>query len=220
MAKKKQKSGASMKSASNAAERKARAWESASGFVGGSFKNAQVIAVQMIDEMLQVMAVILPGLVVVGIQAIVNEHLSSERCLKHLKYNLRVTGTLASCAAVALDQLRQGEHERYFNAAGIGELFRESLKVIQDAIALSMIRDGPEIFQRVMDMDIDLNTRSRLKHSYYIMKRYLRDVGQHLLLIGKERELDGEQEPAVGRPGSSTDTMPGAGPPGLELPHA
>jgi hypothetical protein len=123
--------------------------------------------------------------------------------------------------------LRQVEHEQYFNAAGIGELFKTTLIVIQDAIAMSMIRDGPEIFQRVMGMDIDLDTKSRLKHSYFIMKRYLRDVGQHLLLIGRERELDGE---AVGRPGSSTDTMPPpptppppparAGPPGLELPHA
>mgnify|MGYP000503274902 CR=1 FL=1 len=154
----------------------------------------------------------------VGIEAIVNEHLSAERCVKHMKYCMRLTGTLAICAAEALAKCT---HERYFDAAGCGELFRDCIRVIQDAIAFNMIRDGPEIFQRVMEMDIDVNMRSRLKHSYYIMKRYLRDVGQHLLLIGKERELvgEGEQEPVVGRPGSSTDTMPGDGPPGLELSH-
>jgi hypothetical protein len=78
MAKKKKKQSASMKSASITADRKARAWESAAGFVGASFENAQVLAVEMIDEMLQVMAVILPDLVLVGLQAFVNEHLSSE----------------------------------------------------------------------------------------------------------------------------------------------
>jgi hypothetical protein len=69
--KKKKPSAASMRSASNAADRKARAWESAAGFVGASFVSAQVIAVEMIDEMLEVMAV-------VGLPAFVNEHLSAE----------------------------------------------------------------------------------------------------------------------------------------------
>jgi hypothetical protein len=78
MAKKKKKQSASMKSASIAAQRKARAWESATGFVGASFENAQVLAVEMIDEMLQVLATILPDLVPMGLQAFVNEHWASE----------------------------------------------------------------------------------------------------------------------------------------------
>jgi hypothetical protein len=65
---------------------------------------------------------------------------------------------------------------------------------------MSMICD-PQTYQQVMDMNIALDTRSKLRHSYFIMKRYLRDVAEHLLVIGAER-VDGE------RASSSTDVLP------------
>jgi hypothetical protein len=65
---------------------------------------------------------------------------------------------------------------------------------------MSMIRD-PQTFQQVMDLNIALDTRSKLRHSYFIMKRYLRGVAEHLLVIGAE-SVGGKQA------SSSTDVLP------------
>jgi hypothetical protein len=89
----------------------------------------------------------------------------------------------------------------------------------------------PESFQQVMDMDIDAKLRSKLKHAHCIMQRYMRDVGVHLQVMGRETKLVGEQEPAVQagsrQAGSSTDAPPNAAwtvpileaPPGLSMPQ-
>jgi hypothetical protein len=205
---KKNKHCPTSKAAVNSAERKAAAQQSADGIVDSTGVDVQVVAIECIDEMLAEMSVLLSPLQTMGMLEPIKEHIAAFAGLQHIQYCLRLTGPLAIVVTEALDKCT---HEQYFHNAGLGALYKNCLRVIQDFIAMCMIRD-PETFDKVMDMSIEINTRSKLRHSHFIMKRYLRDVGQHLLRIGIE-------EPAVGVPGqagSSTDALQGNAPASLD----
>ena len=109
-----------------------------------------------------------------------------------IKNSLRVQeGPAAPAAAEALDKILKRKvgmdnttHFQFFDAAGLGDMFKNTVVTIQDAIAMNMVQ-WPEAYQLIMkstNMDhIDLNTRSKLQHSYRIQQRFLGDVGRHLL---------------------------------------
>ncbi len=63
---------------------------------------------------------------------------------------------------------------------------------LEDAIGMSMIHHASEYpFQSVMRMNtMDLEVRSRLKHSFFIMKRHLRDIGKNLTELMTEMEWE------------------------------
>jgi hypothetical protein len=100
---------------------------------------------------------------------------------------------VAVVAAKALDEILKdtfmdnATHQQFFESFGLGEEFKDTMITIQDAIGMNMVLH-PETHTQVMeDMhDLDLNTRSKLRHSYIIQKRFLRHVGQHILRIGAE----------------------------------
>ena len=58
---------------------------------------------------------------------------------------------------------------------------------MQDAIAMSIICQQPQNFVELMaDDNITVEMKSRVRHSYFIMKRHISDVGRHLMIIGEE----------------------------------
>jgi len=111
---------------------------------------------------------------------------------QEIKYCLRAhEGPAAAAATEALDKIvmrkvdmNDTTHCQFFVAAGLGDMFKDTLVTIQDAIAMNMVK-WPEAYQLIMNSrnmnHIDLNTRSKLQHSYRIQQRFLGDVGRHLL---------------------------------------
>jgi hypothetical protein len=216
MGSKKNKHHPTPKSTTNALQRKADAWKGAQDFATSSFEDVIACAVNSIDTLLMQLSIFAPCLHALGFS---NEHLAvSTHCFQRIKYCLGLQGPEAATAAEALNAFWKQDafpdeltHMQYFIAAGLEDLCKDCLRTIQDAIAMSMILH-PETFQHVMDdMGISIDCKSKLQHSYFIMKRYLRDVGQHLLSLGGARELCVEGEPAFSHPeqaGSSTDARP------------
>jgi hypothetical protein len=208
------------------AERKARAAESAVGFTSGTCDDVQADAIRCIDELLMQLSLVFPCLQSMGFGS---DHLAvSTHCFQHIKYCLGLLGSSASNVAEALGEFWRQDafpdnltHKQYLEAAGLQELCKDCLRTIQDAVAMKMLL-YPESFQVVMDMEIHFNLKEKLVHAHFIMKRYVRDVAQHLLDMSREHELNGEQEPAVGRPGqagSSTDAPTILNAPGPSLPQ-
>jgi hypothetical protein len=115
---------------------------------------------------------------------------------RHLQLCLNSLGYLAPTAAEALDHIWfelsvDGcvGHAAFFKDCGLEASFIDCMHVVNDTIAISMIRD--RTLQQVMEMEgIDHDTKSKLRHSYFIMKRFLRDVGQHLLEFAAELPSD------------------------------
>jgi hypothetical protein len=105
---------------------------------------------------------------------------------RSLQYCLHSQPFSAPSSAEALDHIWYDQcsdqcigHMVLFRDAGLDMMVNDCLRMTQDAIALSMIRDGT--MQHMMDVESTSDTsKSRLRHSYFIMQRYFRDVGHHL----------------------------------------
>jgi hypothetical protein len=221
----------SSKASANASARLGQAKHSAIDFVGGILMDVQEVAKECIDELLVQMNVVYSSLSM-GNSECISEHQLPAEALRHTGYCLRLTGCMATIAAEAFDKCNNPMFEKYWQDIGLELEFQNCRRVIQDAIAVEMIQH-PESFEMVMDMNTTLDTRSKLRHAYFIMKRYLRDVGQHLLNMGQPPEnlLDRkaaskpahsstEPEHAQGMlAGSSTDGLHAVrtAPPGLEV---
>jgi hypothetical protein len=96
---------------------------------------------------------------------------------QRLQYCLNSQPFSAPSSTEVLDQCIG--HMVLFRDAGLDMMVNDCLRMTQDTIALSMIRDGT--MQHMMDMESTSDTsKSRLRHSYFIMQRYFRDVGFHL----------------------------------------
>jgi hypothetical protein len=212
MAKKKKNNSATgfFKSATNAAARKARASVSAVGFVSSTCEDVQADAIESIDQLWLAMQMWLS-------LAFANEQWHMQQSMDQLSLSMQrlesiqvCLGLQGSSAVNTVEALERFwllfpnlKYEEFFRSVGLDEQCKDCFRTIQDAVAMKMIL-YPETFQIVMDMPIQPNLRSKLKHSYFIMKRYIRDVAQNLLSMSSV-----EGEPAVDLPrqaGSSNDT--------------
>jgi hypothetical protein len=115
----------------------------------------------------------------------------------HISYSLNLVGPgTAVCTAEALDVLWSDQcedgctgHMDFFEEADLQAIFLNCIRTIQDAIGMCMIRDGD--MQQVMDREsLSLNTKCRLRNAFFIQKRYLREVGLHMISMGEETHLD------------------------------
>jgi hypothetical protein len=175
------------RSSENASERKAWASESAVSFVASAVSDANTIAIQCIDTMLMEMYRVFAWLVDNGFDR--EQFAVLMNCFAQLKWCLLEVGpsrTIQAVEALHGFWLHDGAvaHEQYFMAAGLEELAKECFRVIQDAIAMSTIL-FPEIYQHIIDMGVEVRLMSRLHHAHFIMKRYLRDVGEKLLQMSE-----------------------------------
>jgi hypothetical protein len=227
-------------SVANHAERKARALESAVGYIADILDDVNAVATGIIDNMMN-------HLVFIGCG---EEHLG---VWQHIKYCLALEGPSATSSAKALSEVwrptafpDQLTHEGYLRAAGLEEQCKDCIRTIQDAIAMNMIL-YPDTFQLVMDLGMEVAVTSKLRHAYLIMKRHIADVGAHLISIGGghpeqagSTSIEATEDPWIpalaklgNRPGqasSSTDAMPENGvwtppasldaPAGLSMPQA
>jgi len=113
-------------------------------------------------------------------------------------------------------------HANYCKRVGLEELFRTCSRTVQDAVAMNMITD-PQAFNDIMNLQIEVNVRSRLRHAYFIQKRLLKDIGQQLVIMGSESEnaegSNGEESAKQPPTGSTPEPPPAVsgGAPGLGL---
>lgn len=173
----------------NAAERKAQAAQSALGLVANCTGDVNVEAILLIDRMLMELYLVFAWLDESGFDR--NQFAVLTNALTQIKYFLTEVGPLATINAVeALHSIwvhnkafpDGPSHEQYFNAAGLDALAKECFRTVQDAIAMSTIF-YPETYQQILDMGLDTMLRSKLKHSHFIQKRYLRDVAEKVLQL-------------------------------------
>ena len=218
----------------NAAERKALAVQSANEVVAKNVSAASDDAILLIERMLGELYMIYPWLEASGFDS--NQFAVVTDAFQEIKYFLTEVGPLATISAVeALHRFwlhdkafPQGlSHEQYFKAVGLEALAKECFRTMQDAIAMSTIF-YPEVYQQILDMGLDFSLMSKLSHAHHIMKRYLRFMAEHLLLLSeappnlvakriiKTAEFHAEKKAAAddlghsGRcqsAGSSTDTV-------------
>jgi hypothetical protein len=157
-----------------------------------SWSRSKVIAVANINELLDNLAIFFPFALATSHSP---DHVAAaDNVFKNIRHCLRVQeGPVALAAARALDEvgmitcIDNATHEAFFEAAGLEEEFKHTMRTIQDAIAMSMLQ-YPETYEFVMEdmMHLTDNTRSRLKHAHVIQKRFLRHVAQHLSRTGAE----------------------------------
>ena len=218
----------------NAAERKALAVQSANEVVAKNASAASDDAILLIERMLGELYMIYPWLEDSGFDS--NQFAVVTDAFQQIKYFLTEVGPLATISAVeALHRFWLHDkafpeglsHEQYFKAAGLEALAKECFRTMQDAIAMSTIF-YPEVYQQILDMGLDFSLMSKLSHAHHIMKRYLRCMAEHLLLLSeappnlvakritKTAEFHAEKKAAAddlghsGRcqsAGSSTDTV-------------
>jgi hypothetical protein len=175
----------------NAAERKALAVQSANEVVAKNASAASDDAILLIDRMLCELYMIYAWLEESGFDS--NQFVVVTAAFQQIKYFLTEGGPLATISAVeALHRFWLHDkafpeglsHEQYFTAAGLEALAKECFRTMQDAIAMSTIF-YPEVYQQILDMGLDYSLMSRLSQSHHIMKRYLRCMAQHLLLLSE-----------------------------------
>ena len=175
----------------NAAERKALAVQSANEVVAKNASAASDDAILLIERMLGELCMLYPWLEESGFDS--NQFAVVTDAFQQIKYFLTEVGPLATISAVeALHRFWLHDkafpeglsHEQYFTAAGLEALAKECFRTMQDAIAMSTIF-YPEVYQQILDMGLDYSLMSRLSHSHHIMKRYLRCMAQHLLLLSE-----------------------------------
>jgi hypothetical protein len=181
----------------NAAERSDRARRHAQTFVAQAYEDSKNMAKAMINELL---VQLLGGVEFAMMAGHSIDHVQALRdCFQHIAYSLDLVGAgVAAIAAEALDVLSTETcadgctgHVAFVRQAGLEALFTNCVRTIQDAIGMCMIRDGD--MRRVMDHEgISLNTKSRLRNAFFIQKRYLRDVGNHMMEFGAEVPSDHE----------------------------
>jgi hypothetical protein len=178
-------------SIANAAERQAQAAQSAIGFVANTVTDANAAAILLIDNMLIELYLVFAWLEEFGYD--INQFAVLTNAFHLIKYSLAEVGPLATINAVEAlhgfwlhnKAFPDGpSHEKCFKDAGLEALSKECFRTVQDAIAMSMIF-YPDTYQEILGMDLDIAMMSRLQHSYFIQKRYLRGVGEKLLLLGE-----------------------------------
>jgi hypothetical protein len=182
----------------NAAHRLARARLAALQIIVDTFEDVKVTATDSIEELLVQFSENIEFAMRTGHSS---DHVHrTVWSFRELQRCLNSQGFLAPMAAEALDLIWNepcvdgctGQAE-YFKDCGLEASFTDCMHAAQDAIAMSMIRDGT--LQHVMDMQsITLEVKSKLRHSYFIMKRYLRDVSQHLSEFAAELPSDHAEE--------------------------
>jgi hypothetical protein len=174
-----------------AAERQAEAVQSANEVVAKNVSAASDDAILLIERMLCELYMIYAWLEDSGFDS--NQFVVVTAAFQQIKYFLTEMGPLATISAVeALHRFWLHDkafpeglsHEQYFAAAGLEALSKECFRTMQDAIAMSTIF-YPEVYQQILDMGLDLLLMSRLSHSHHIMKRYLRCMAEHLLLLSE-----------------------------------
>ena len=175
----------------NAAERKALAVQSANEVVAKNVSAASDDAILLIERMLGELYMIYPWLEDSGFDS--NQFAVVTDAFQQIKYFLTEVGPLATISAVeALHRFWLHDkafpeglsHEQYFKAAGLEALAKECFRTVQDAIAMSTIF-YPEVYQQILDMGLDFSLMSKLSHAHHIMKRYLRCMAEHLLLLSE-----------------------------------
>jgi hypothetical protein len=175
----------------NAAERQALAVQSANEVLAKNVLAACDDAILLIERMLCELYMIYAWLEDSGFDS--NQFVVVTAAFQQIKYFLTEVGPLATISAVeALHRFWLHDkafpeglsHEQYFTAAGLGALAKECFRTMQDAIAMSTIF-YPEVYQQILDMGLCLSLMSRLSHSHHIMKRYLRCMAEHLLLLSE-----------------------------------
>jgi hypothetical protein len=175
----------------NAAERKALAVQSANEVVAKNVDAASEDTILLIDRMLYELYTMYAWLEDSGFDN--NQFVVVTAAFEQIKCFLMEVGPLATISAVeALHRFWLHDkafpeglsHEQYFAAAGLEEVAKECFRTMQDAIAMSTIF-YPEVYQQILDMGLDPSLMSRLSHSHHIMKRYLRYMAEHLLLLSE-----------------------------------
>lgn len=188
---KKTKSAPTGNAGANAAERQAQAVQSANEVVAKNVSAASDDAILLIERMLCELYMIYAWLEDSGFDS--NQFFVVTTAFQEIKYFLTEVGPLATISAVeALHRFWLHDkafpegltHDQYFTAAGLEALAKECFRTMQDAIAMSTIF-YPEVYQQILDMGLDLSLMSRLSHSHHIMKRYLRCMAEHLLLLSE-----------------------------------
>jgi hypothetical protein len=173
----------------NAAERKAQAAQSALGLVANIVGDVNVEAILLIERMLMELYLVFAWLDELGFDR--NQFAVLTYAFQQIKYFLTEVGPLATINAVeALHSFwlhnkafpDGPSHEQYFKTAGLDALAKECFRTMQDAIAMSTIF-YPETYQQILGMGLDPVLMSKLQHSHFIKKRYLRDVAEKLLQL-------------------------------------
>jgi hypothetical protein len=195
MAKHRKQLAVSAKAKAKAAERKGRARERSMSFVADEFEEFTEFAIQCISDMLRQLHKCWPGLMC-HVYGDGHRQFATEG-FEQLKFCLGLPGRSAVISgahalnAVWTQALVCGcTLQQYCVDAGLSNQFKHCLRTFQDAIAMGMILD-PDAFQEMNELPIAVNTRSRLRQSYFMMQRYLRDVGQHLLEMVAECDSGG-----------------------------
>jgi hypothetical protein len=193
---KNRKGQASAKAKAFADARNVEALEIALTFVEQMYNGSKAIAIHNIDLLVRHLSAYWPPAMLMGHST---DHLSlAVRVLQQIKDCLNlVDGPLAVRATGAYEQLwhckLQDEcvgQRQFLRDVGFDKMFTTCVQSIQDAIGTAMIRE-PGAFQQVVDNDgFSNNTRSKLRHSYFIMKRQLFAVGQHIEKLGQENDAE------------------------------
>jgi hypothetical protein len=176
--------------------RNSEALEIALSFIDQMYNGLKVIAIHNIELLVLHLSAYWPPAMLMGhspdhVTWVVEVVEQIKDCL-----NL-VDGPLAVRATGAYEQLwhckLQDEcvgHRQFLRDVGFDKMFTTCVQSIQDAIGTAMIRE-PGAFQQVVDNDgFSNNTRSKLRHSYFIMKRQLFAVGQHIEKLGQENDAE------------------------------
>ncbi len=175
----------------NAAERKALAVQSANEVVAKNASAASDDAILLIERMLGELCMLYPWLEDSGFDS--NQFAVVTDAFQQIKYFLTEVGPLATISAVeALHRFWLHDkafpeglsHEQYFKAAGLEALAKECFRTMQDAIAMNTIF-YPEVYQQLFDLGLDFSLMGRLSHAHHFMKRCLRCMAEHLLLLSE-----------------------------------
>jgi hypothetical protein len=179
----------------NAAERSDGALLHAQTFVAQAFEDSKNMARELVNELLVQLLHHVEFAISAGHTG--DHYQMAHHALHHISYCLALTGPgCASCAAEALDVVWSDNccdgcegHVAFFRDAGLEALFLNCIRTIQDAIGMCMLRDGD--VQTVLGNErLRMDTKSRLRNAFFMQKRYLKDVGRHLMNIGVESDAD------------------------------
>ena len=179
------------------AERLERGREHAQTFIAQAFEDSKNMARALITELMMQLLDSVEFALLAGHSG--DHYEAVQLGFHHIAYCLELLGPGVSvCAAEALDAIGVDTyhdgcigHVSFFKDAGLQALLTNCVRTIQDAIGLGMVRDGD--MELVMRLEtISQVTKSRLRSAYLIQKRYLRDVGTHMMEFGKELPSDHE----------------------------
>jgi hypothetical protein len=179
-----------------AATRNSEALEIALSFIDQMYNGLKVIAIHNIELLVLHLSAYWPPAMLMGhspdhVTWVVEVVEQIKDCLNLVDGSLAVR-TTGAYERLWLCQNQDGciGHKQFLKEIGMNAMWTTCVLSIQDAIGMAMLRE-PAAFQQVVDNDdFSMNTRSKLRQSYFIMKRKLLAVGRHIEQFGKETDAE------------------------------